>query len=288
MSAPHFESRRPSTPTTLPFVVHVPHSSTNVPPEYRNSFVVTDPELAEELLAMTDHYTDDLAQAAPGLGGTVFVNRLSRLVMDPERFADDDAEPMARKGMGAIYVSRRDGSALRRPEFSAEERSGLIAALYEPYHRALEEIVGELLEQFGCCILVDLHSFPRRALAYEDASLARPQACIGFDDAHVDAALRDRWAAHIRERGLEVGFNTPFAGSLVPSRFYHRDMRVRSLMIEVRRDLYMDERTGDRTPGFADVRSLVTSLLGLTAERSRELGRWFGNNERRPHGSRHR
>ena len=228
-------------------------------------------KVSAELLTMTDHYTDDLAQAAPGLGGTVFVNRVSRLVVDPERFADDAAEPMARKGMGAIYVSRRDGSALRRPEFSAEERSGLIAALYEPYHRGLEEIVGELLEQFGCCILVDLHSFPRRALAYEDASLTRPHVCIGFDADHVDAALRDRWAAHIRERGLEVGFNSPFAGSLVPSRFYQRDMRVRSLMIEIRRDLYMDETTGEKTPGFAESLSLVTTLLATAAERAREL-----------------
>lgn len=95
--------------------------------------------------------------------------------------------------------------------------------------------------------------------------------CIGFDAAHVDDALRDRWSTQIRQCGLTVAFNAPFAGSLVPSRFYQRDLRVRSLMIELRRDLYMNETTGEKTPGFAESLSLVSTLLATTAERAREL-----------------
>lgn len=264
-----FEVLRPSEHARLPLIVHVPHSSTSVPAEYRADFVVSDAELESELLTMTDRYTDELAEAATRLGGTVLVNRVSRLVMDPERFADDEAEPMARRGMGAVYRSRCDGHALRRADFSTGDRRRLMSELYEPYHGALEQLASEMLDQFDRCLLIDLHSFPRSALPYEDATLARPDLCIGFDDAHVDEALRDRWAEQIRGRGLEVGFNTPFAGSLVPTRFYRRDSRVRSLMIELRRDRYMDERTGDKTPGFAASLSLVTSLLVMAAERSR-------------------
>jgi len=190
--------------------------------------------------------------------------------MDPERFADDDDEPMAQRGMGAVYRSRRDGRPLRRTDFSSEDRGRIMTDLYEPYHGALEHLASAMLEQFDRCLLVDLHSFPRSALPYEDATLVRPHVCIGFDDAHVDELLRDRWAAEIRARGLEVGFNTPFAGSLVPTRFYRRDARVRSLMIELRRDLYMDETTGDKVAAFAESLTLVTSLLAMAAERSRE------------------
>ena len=266
-----FDILRPAKQTELPFIVHVPHSSVNVLARYRADFSVTDEELASELLAMTDHYTDELAHAATQLGGTAFVNRLSRLVMDPERFRDDTSEPMARRGMGAIYVSRQDGRPLRRADFSTEERARLIADLYDPYHRALEQLASELLEQFGCCLIVDLHSFPREPLAYEDAAMARPQVCIGFDDAHVDELLRDRWSAQLRDHELDVTFNSPFAGSLVPSLFYQRDRRVRSLMIELRRDLYMNETNGEKTPRFNEALSLVTTLLATAAERAREL-----------------
>jgi N-formylglutamate deformylase len=267
----YFEVRQPIADATLPFIVHVPHSSTSVPAPFRAGFAVNDAELATELLLMTDRYTDELAEAATALGGAVLVNRVSRLVMDPERFADDAAEPMARKGMGAIYVSRQNGVALRRAGFSVEDRSRLIADLYEPYHAALEQLASDHLDRFGCCLLVDLHSFPHRPLAYEDASLARPQVCIGFDEAHVDEVLRERWATQLRALELDAGFNSPFAGSLVPSRFYQRDSRVRSLMIELRRDLYRDETTGEKTAGFAASLSLVTALLALAAERAREL-----------------
>lgn len=264
----HFELGLP-TASPVPLVVHVPHSSTHVPSTYLADFAIGGSELAAELHLMTDHFTDELAGAATGLGSTTFVNRVSRLVMDPERFAEDADEPMANRGMGAVYVARQDGSPLRRPGFSAAERSRVIDRLYAPYHAALEARVGALLEKHGSCVIVDLHSFPRRPLPYEDGSLARPSICIGFDAFHVDEALRDQWAGRIRERGLDVSFNAPFAGSLVPARFHGREPRVRSLMIEVRRDLYMDEPTGEKTARFSDVLALVGSLLTTAAEHVR-------------------
>jgi N-formylglutamate deformylase len=44
------------------------------------------------------------------------------------------------------------------------------------------------------------------------------------------------------EVGWSVAVDRPFAGALVPMRFYRKDLRVRAIMVEVRRDLYMDER----------------------------------------------
>ena len=50
---------------------------------------------------MTDHHTDALFACVLERGGAALVNRLSRLVVDPERFPDDEHEPMARVGMGS-------------------------------------------------------------------------------------------------------------------------------------------------------------------------------------------
>lgn len=261
-----FEILRPTSAPPLPLVVHVPHAATVVPETYRGDFVLDGAALADEVLAMTDRYTDELAAVATALGGTVFVNRVSRLVMDPERFPDDVDEPMAAKGMGAIYTSRQDGSRLRRLDFTSAEREERMAELYRPYHQALEGLVAEQLARSGRCMIVDLHSFPATALPYEDASLPRPPVCIGFDAFHVDAELRDVWAEVVNAHELEVGLNAPFAGSLVPTRFYRVDRRVRSLMLEIRRDLYMDERTGAKTSRFAATGALVRALLTAAAE----------------------
>ena len=42
-----------------PFVVHVPHSATDIPADVRERLALTGEELARELLVMTDHFTDE-------------------------------------------------------------------------------------------------------------------------------------------------------------------------------------------------------------------------------------
>jgi N-formylglutamate deformylase len=62
-------------------------------------------------------------------------------------------------------------------------------------------------------------------------------------------------AAAFRAEGFTVAFDRPYAGSMVPSAFHGRDRRVRSAMIEVRRGLYLDEATGERSPAYAGLRA---------------------------------
>ena len=57
-------------------------------------------------------------------------------------------------------------------------------------------------------------------------------------------ALLDFAKSAFEKAGFEVAINTPFAGAITPIKFYEKDSRVSSLMIKVRRDLYMDETTG--------------------------------------------
>jgi len=234
----------------VPLVVHVPHCSTTIPHQYRSDFALSDDELTRELLLMTDHYTDELAMSAVSMGGVVFRNRVSRLVMDPERFADDSDEPMARVGMGAVYVSRQDGSLLRKPGFSVAQRARVMSELYVPYHQALDQVVSRMVEEYDTCLIVDCHSFPRVPLLYENAKLVRPEVCIGYEDVHVDESILADWQAIAERAGLTTGTNTPFPGSFVPIRYYRRDRRVRSMMIELRRDMYVDETTGEKSSGF--------------------------------------
>ncbi len=239
-------------------LLHIPHSSVEIPPDVRTGILLDDAELRREILAMTDLYTDELFALE---GAARCSNEWCRLVFDPERFRDDEQEPMAAHGMGAIYVSTANGKPLR--ELTTHDRDAMLRRFYDPYHARLEREVTRILDRSGTCLVVDCHSFPSCALPSEtDRVSARPDICIGTSDFHTPEALARRVEELAAARGHSTRRDWPFAGTLTPMRYYRRDSRVRSIMIEVNRRLYMDEETGEKTAGFDPTRAFVRGVLG--------------------------
>jgi N-formylglutamate amidohydrolase len=251
-------------PTPPAVVVHIPHASLVVPSDVAADLLLTSDQLEHELLVMTDRYTDELF-ALPSSVATTVAFPMSRLVVDPERFTDDEQEPMSRRGMGVVYT-RTSGSQPLRPPPSAEQRQRLLTRFYEPHHATLTAAVETALAAHGACLLIDGHSFPARPLPCElDQAPDRPDICVGTDDHHTPAFLRDIAVRSFEELGWSVAVDRPFAGALVPMAFYQKDLRVRAVMIEVRRDLYMDERSGARLPRFEGVMDRVSGALRTIA-----------------------
>ncbi|MDQ1249354.1 MAG: hypothetical protein QG597_3729 [Actinomycetota bacterium] len=229
-------------------VIHVPHASTIVPGRVRQRIELSDEELAQELVLMTDAATDRIAREASDLSEMrpwLFINQRSRLVVDPERFPDPVDEVMAAPdiGMGAVYERTAHGGELR--EDDAAHRDELITAFFDPYAGALTDFVEGRLEADGQVTIVDLHSYPAAELPYErhvHADAPRPACCIGTDERHTPPELADAVQAVFRGLG-ETMVNQPFAGTYVPLRFYGTDLRVRSVMVELRRDTYQESPT---------------------------------------------
>ena len=214
-----------------PTLVHIPHSSTCVPEEYRDQICLDDAGLDTELLAMTDRFTDQLFGQAGSYGATLFINRVSRLVMDPERFPDDQDEPMSAKGMGAIYTRTSGGGELRTESFSVSDCQAVMDDLYWPYSNAFHNLVTEQLDQFGRCLIIDGHSFPSKALPYEDGKLIRPDICFGYESFHEPSGLVDALEECCSQEGLTSARNQPFSGAYVPVNYFQKDARVNSIMI---------------------------------------------------------
>ena len=124
------------------FVRHIPHSSLVIPERERGAFVLSTAELEHELLMMTDRYTDELFGDVPG---PAVISPVSRLVVDVERFEDDELEPMAACGMGVVYTKTHDGNVLRRVP-SKTEREELLGRYYRPHHAAFESAVEKWYE----------------------------------------------------------------------------------------------------------------------------------------------
>lgn len=234
-------------------VLHVPHHSTVVPADVRGQFLLDDAALERELIRMTDHRTLEIF-ADPRSEAAVVQAPVSRLVVDVERFPDDADEPMAARGMGAVYTMTSQLTPLRRC-LGTEEREALMRAYYRPHHAALEATVALAIERHGRCLLIDCHSFPSVALPYEmaDPSDARADICIGTDDFHTSPMLARAFTAAFQRAGWSVSLNDPFAGALVPSSRYRCDERVRAVMVEVNRQLYLREVDATPLEDFAAV-----------------------------------
>jgi N-formylglutamate amidohydrolase len=246
-------------------VLHIPHSSRHVPPEERQAIILDDAALDNELLRMTDAYTDELFPVTPFEAGRV-VFPVSRLVCDVERFPSDEDEPMAARGMGAFYTRTSMGELLRAQSNPAA-RQLLLDRWYWPHHSQLERMVNDVVTRLGHCLIIDCHSFPSVALPYElDQREERADFCIGTDAFHTPAVIRDAIVAAVKETGYSVAIDAPFSGALVPLSYYRKDDRISSVMIEVNRRLYMDEQSGRRSPDFNQVRAAVGGLVEAVAE----------------------
>jgi len=243
-------------------VLHIPHSSSLIPAEDRSGLLLSDCDLHQELLAMTDWFTDELFDLP---GATRIVFPISRLVVDPERFLDDSLETMAGRGMGVIYT-RTSGGNILRAQPSTELRMAFINRYYDPHHNALAIAVGRVLDIHSTCLLIDCHSFPARPLPYEfDQSPERADICLGTDGFHTPPRLITAAVDAFQQLGFTVSINRPFSGTLLPLKHYQQESRVFSLMVEVNRGLYLDEATGERNENYSALQSKIQAAMTAIA-----------------------
>jgi len=248
-------------------IVHIPHSSIVIPEIFRREFLIREEVLQKELLCMTDWYTEELFACT---GCHMVVHQVSRLVCDPERFLDPDEEGMWQKGMGMYYTRTSDGERMKKSPLASGEGWQSYAralAIYQKHHSRLKEAVDYQLRHFGKALLIDGHSFADTALPYESKETGRrPQLCLGADRVFTPDALLRFAREYFTKAGLDVAVNTPFAGTMVPEPFYsQKDKRVQSLMIEVNRSLYMDEKTGEKRGSFRKIQALLQGFLQQAA-----------------------
>ena len=243
----------------MSFVFHIPHSSFEIPAKYLPDFAISLDELHSENIRMTDSYTDELFLDCVTKTDKKIVFPVSRLLVDVERFSEDAREPMSEIGMGMLYRSCHDLTELRSSNFFGDE---LKAKYYDHHHALFTDLVEDQLKSAGGVLIIDCHSFPTKAWPYERNKTGnRPEICIGTDPFHttteIEVALRNAF----QMQGFEVDLDTPFTGSIVPMKYYQKDERVKSIMIEIRRDLYMDETTGERNLSFNETRQKIAAAI---------------------------
>jgi len=81
----------------LEICVHVPHASTAIPDVLRGDFLITHNKLDAEARISADLYSDLLAKEA-WQNARIVDAKVSRIVVDVERYPDDAKEEMSKVG----------------------------------------------------------------------------------------------------------------------------------------------------------------------------------------------
>ncbi len=248
-------------------LIHIPHSSMNIPKEYKNSFTADAKTIRKNIIALTDYQTQDLYDHSEHQNKIIF--NVSRLLCDVERYEDDQYEIMAKYGMGVVYTKGPYGETLRTTNKNIREE--IIEKYYKPHHKKLLDEVISIIENKGNCIIIDAHSFPSKPFPGEpDQNMERPDFCIGTDNFHTPESLVNSITNCIKEMGYTIERNKPYAGTIVPLELYRKDKRVISVMIEVNRRLYMNETEQSPSEKYDATKKAIHKIIDTIDKWSQE------------------
>lgn len=236
-------------------ILHIPHSSTNIP--LKDGYVVDSNSLEKEILKLTDWYTDDLFYS---LDDEMIVAEFSRIFCDPERFSDDSQEIMAQYGMGVLYEKNDNGETIRT--VTSELKEKVLNEYYWIHHQKLSKAVNTQLEQFGKALIIDCHSYPNTPLKRDlDKNPIRPDFNIGTDSFHTPKELIDLSVAFFENAGYTLGVDWPYKGSIVPMEHYQKNNNVQTIMLEINRSLYINEPTNEKSDRYTAIKKLVRDYI---------------------------
>ncbi|HEX3755719.1 MAG TPA: N-formylglutamate amidohydrolase [Rhizomicrobium sp.] len=216
-----------------------------------------------------DAYVDELFGGANGLGAPLLAAEFPRAFLDVNRgIAELDAGmfdgrlavpvdmpgPRVSAGLGVIPRIVRDGAEIYRGKLEPLEAAERLTRLYQPYHKALSQLIAQARARFGAAVLIDCHSMP--------SALGAPDIVLGD---RYGASAAPALSAAAEEVFIASGFgvarNTPYAGGHTTVEYGRGSAGVHVLQIEINRALYLDEENVARKAGFDMVKARLTAAL---------------------------
>jgi N-formylglutamate deformylase len=263
---------RMPTGEAIPLVCDSPHSGTHYP----DDFGAAAPQA--RLREGEDTHVDELWSAAPRAGATLVAANFPRVYIDPNRTLDDlDPDllaspwpqplapgPKTRLGYGLIWRNIDSSTPIYDRKLSVEDVQGRIDRYYRPYHAALSDAIDGAYRRFGRVWHLNLHSMPNNAYARLGIDSPHPLADFVLGDrdgSTCEPAFVAGVESELRALGYTVARNDPYKGVELIARIGKPELNRHSLQIEIRRPLYMDEKTREPNAGFHNVRRDLSIVL---------------------------
>jgi predicted N-formylglutamate amidohydrolase len=166
-------------------------------------------------------------ELASALGAPAVMTRYSRLLIDPNRGADDPTLIM-RLSDGAVIPGNR--------KLEEAERERRLALYYRPYHAAIDRVIDRCLAAGTAPALVSIHSFTE---SWKTSPRPWHIGILWDRDARLARPLLEAFYA---EGGLIVGDNEPYTGQVEGDCLWQHGTRrgLANAIVEIRQDLIRD------------------------------------------------
>jgi len=215
---------QPASGRSIAVVASLPHSGTFVPPSIANEFT----PLHQTWLRNTDWHLPQVYDFLPELGVTTITATHSRYVVDLNR--DPERMLFGSFKEAVIFDSMFDGTPIYQQLPDSNDLPQRLASYHSPYHQALSNIIGGLLNSHERVLLFDLHAF---------FGPIEDDICIGDLRGISSRQRTTSLATNAFERqGLRTVCNDPFSGGYLIKR--HFGPLTEALQIELRYTTYMD------------------------------------------------
>ena len=91
----------------------------------------------------------------------------------------------------------------------------------------------------------------------------RAAICTGTDALHTPTEISTALVNFFENADLSVAINRPFSGSIVQLKYWQKEPNVKSVMIEIRRDLYKNEKTGTKSHNFNEMQKTISKIIKI-------------------------
>lgn len=265
----------------VPLLCDSPHSGSIYP----QGFCIDLP--FQVLQSAEDAWVDELWSGAVAAGATLLAANAPRTYIDVNRDLDDIdpaclAEPWpgtlnptdkSLAGCGLIWTRIRNHPLIQHKLFVADIQNR-IDRFYHPYHQVLEQQLAAMVEQFGVAWHLNVHSMPSdtgQVMGLGKGVTLADVVLSDRDGTTCDPTFIGITLDFLKARGYSVACNHPFKGMTLIRQFGQPARNRHSLQIEVNRALYMNEATGERSPGFDRLQHDLSGLALHLAQFARSL-----------------
>jgi N-formylglutamate amidohydrolase len=255
-----------------PAVFDSPHSGFGIPDDFGTI-------LSERILwdGGVDNFVDELFSDAPAYGGHLLEALYLRSYVDPNRDTDeidpdlldgpwpDPVRPSTRTNLGTGLIWSKDvpNLPLYDRKLSVAEARRRIDRYWKPYQAELAGLLEAKRKRFGAVYFLDCHS--HRAVAppnmFDREGTSRAEMDLGtLDGAACSPEFTDVVRTTLEECGYQVVVDGDHKGEHLirhtgdPARGSH------AIMLEIRKDLYMDQDTISHNNGFDETRANMAKL----------------------------